>query len=1297
MDQCTSCKSGFHLNEVTNGCVSSCGEGSYLEHDGNVCRKCGENCRKCTSSTICSECKPGMTLQGNKCLMSCDAGSYYNGHRRTCEPCHRACATCAGTGMEACNKCAESYYMEEWKCVQSCSAGFYLAEQTSDSGEPQKICKKCDASCYSCSGPGERNCSTCVSGYNLEAGVCVVSTICKDANEESWAEGSFCVLVKKNNLCQRKVLQQLCCRTCSLKGNTVNYGAGKQFCPSDPRKLKEMSQEIFIRELRFSAGSFKIPKSSRTRGTSTFGSRKLGEMDRRSGAYRSANRPAQQAPVREYLTEQDRCHLCDATCYKCTGPENTDCISCGLTRYFDGGRCAFQCSLGKYALDGQCHLCHHTCEDCDDGGPDNCTSCDQDKFKVDRYLFQGQCRDACPEAHYHSREKTCAPCGENCNLCTSGHTCLRCAASYYPKDGVCVRLDCGEGEVEDPDYEDCLPCEEGCKKCFSVNPEHCISCREGFYKYDLKCYKTCPDKMYSFSTDMSCEPCDDNCVSCDDSQCYWCEDGLFLSDDKCVKECVEGFYGDEESQECEPCHSECRTCGGPNYDDCDTCEEGVTLVEGKCVVVRKTCPENSFLTDANVCAECHPSCKSCSGAGKNQCNTCERDWFLAARQTCLKKCPEGSFGNMTTGRCEDCLAGCVQCEDGVQCQKCLSGRKNQLYLEAGRCVSHCYRGFPEEGVCQSCAPLCASCERNATRCLSCVEPAVQLAHECRESCPPAHFSREGQCHRCPSACRDCTQDGLCKECENYYFLHEDRCLDDCPSGFYTDLERQECVRCRSACATCDGPDEDDCDSCTDERAVRYNGECLPKCPSNTYTDTYTMECRDCDRSCLTCSGPHVAACLTCREDMRKDIHGHCIFQTECSLRSYKDQQGECQPCHRLCHRCTGPSRAHCMSCNDQYFLLNHTCVAECPLGFYGDREQKLCERCHFTCESCRGRHSIECLTCKAHLLKLGRGCVETCGSSHYANMSSRTCERCDPSCGDCTGGGEAHCLTCRDRYFHLRTNGRCYATCPDNHYEDARTGTCERCHPTCKTCTDEGALACQSCYMGYRFLHGICESECMIGQYATAVTPSLKCESCDGSCVDCKGPGPHSCTVCPALDLLSNDGRCLTCCGEESRKDSAPMPQECCNCTESREECVPGVNFSFRGVEELAGRPVLFIITSILLILSLGGAVFLFLHFRSKDKPKVKASGYEKLGNSGGAKGSASFEPGYSGGSAHFRESQLVDYQDRAEDEEDEDEEDEDIVYMGQDGTVYRKFKYGLLEEDEEEEMEYDDESYSFR
>ncbi|XP_062310259.1 proprotein convertase subtilisin/kexin type 5b isoform X2 [Osmerus eperlanus] len=216
-DQCTTCRTGYYLSEGSNTCVASCEDSFYFDHDASMCRRCHENCKKCSSSSVCSECKQGMSLQNNKCQMTCDPGTYYNGHRRACEACHRACATCAGTGIEACNKCAEGYFLEEWRCVPSCSVGYYLSEQTSDKGDIQKSCKKCDHSCQSCSGSGERNCSTCVSGYNLEAGVCVVSTICKDANEESWAEGSFCVLVKKNNLCQRKVLQQLCCRTCSLK------------------------------------------------------------------------------------------------------------------------------------------------------------------------------------------------------------------------------------------------------------------------------------------------------------------------------------------------------------------------------------------------------------------------------------------------------------------------------------------------------------------------------------------------------------------------------------------------------------------------------------------------------------------------------------------------------------------------------------------------------------------------------------------------------------------------------------------------------------------------------------------------------------------------------------------------------------------------------------------------------------------------------------------------------------------------------------------------------------------------
>ncbi|GLD75172.1 proprotein convertase subtilisin/kexin type 5-like protein, partial [Lates japonicus] len=79
----------------------------------------------------------------------------------------------------------------------------------------------------------------------------------------------------------------------------------------------------------------------------------------------------------QYLSKHGLCHLCDATCLQCTGPEREDCISCPPTRFFDDGRCPIRCQTGRYALGRQCYLCHHTCHECTDEGPDNCTSCDR--------------------------------------------------------------------------------------------------------------------------------------------------------------------------------------------------------------------------------------------------------------------------------------------------------------------------------------------------------------------------------------------------------------------------------------------------------------------------------------------------------------------------------------------------------------------------------------------------------------------------------------------------------------------------------------------------------------------------------------------------------------------------------------------------------------------------------------------------------------------------------------------------------------------------------------------------------
>ncbi|XP_034997609.2 proprotein convertase subtilisin/kexin type 5 [Hippoglossus stenolepis] len=1200
-DQCTTCQPGHHLTEGTNTCTAVCGDNYYLDHDANMCRKCGENCVKCTSYSICTECSPDTSLQANRCQRSCAPGFYHDKQEGTCEPCDKACATCAGAGVEACNRCADGYLLEEWRCVSSCSASFYATEPSPEIADGHRICRRCDASCLICVGPSRGNCSGCSSGHRLQEGVCVVDTVCTDG---------------------------------------------------------------------------------------------------------------------EYQDGDGGCHACDATCLKCTGPRSEDCISCVSSRALDEGVCVVECAKGKYQSGGRCHLCDHTCATCTDAAPASCGSCDTDKFGVERYLYKGQCLDACPEAFYHTKERSCEPCADQCRLCTSPSHCLGCNSSYYVSDGACVKLECGEGEVEDPDYDDCMACEEGCSKCVLYNPRHCLSCTEGFYNFQDGCYKNCPAKTYSVDQEMTCVPCDDSCVSCDEHECYWCETDLFLSEGRCVSVCPDGSYGDEDTNDCEECHSDCVTCSGPEDSDCLSCETGRTLENGACGSDHEVCPAKTFLTDDGECEDCHPSCESCSGDEINQCTTCAKGQFLTTQQTCVSKCPGGFFASRLSGVCAVCPPGCLQCADAHRCTRCQSTRKAPLFLQDGQCVQQCVRGYPAGQVCRSCAAGCASCGRNATHCLSCDEPLILHKHQCVEDCPPAHAVRDRECQRCPSACQECGPLGQCTGCEEYHFLHEGRCVPDCPEKFFEDKERGECLSCHPDCALCDGPNADDCDACSDSEATLHDGACLAACSAHTYRDTVAGECKDCDVSCLSCFGPNAGSCTSCREGQRLEGHGHCVPSTnKCLPHQYADHDGECHPCHKYCHRCTGPRKTQCLSCNPRHLLLNGTCVDECPSGHYEDESGQRCEPCHPSCETCVGKHSHECLTCKTHLFREGKECVETCQHGHYGNAESRTCEKCDPSCGECIGGKEDSCLSCAPGLIYMRREGRCLPSCPQGFYHDAAHRTCEPCHASCRTCSGKDSLSCDSCYAGYLLSDGTCESLCDIGQFPVIKGSGHACEDCHVSCLECRGPGPTNCTVCPAQAILEAGGRCLLCCrheeGEEE-EEAATQQQDCCNCTETRGECVLSTNLAFTNEEEgeARGNLTIFIIACVLLVLALVAVVFLIRHSRSKRAPPdITPRGYEKLGSGGvfggGGGGahrgysSASYSGRASSSGGRFQESQLVDLSDRRsrgkKEDEDEDDDDEDIVYMGQDGTVYRKFRYGQLGDDKDDELEYDDESYTFR
>ncbi|XP_018413747.1 PREDICTED: proprotein convertase subtilisin/kexin type 5-like [Nanorana parkeri] len=563
--------------------------------------------------------------------------------------------------------------------------------------------------------------------------------------------------------------------------------------------------------------------------------------------------------------------------------------------------------------------------------------------------------------------------------------------------------------------------------------------------------------------------------------------------------------------------------------------------------------------------------------------------------------------------------------------------------------------------------MCAKCNGpDPDDCEKCASSSFFLYNgECFGRCPQGSFDMSGDkyCQECDSTCKSCHSFKTCDECKDGLVKNsQGHCVSykECDIHEYKD-EHKGCLPCHRKCSRCAGASEHQCLSCKDSY--------------------YLLKC---DSTCKSCHS--FKTCDECKDGLVKNSQGHCVSYKECDIHEYKDEHKGCLPCHRKCSRCAGASEHQCLSCKDSYYLLNSTCVSKCPDGHYQEDEEKRCVPCHSTCKTCSGRRSSQCLSCKEEWYSLGHSCVQHCISGYYADNTTASCERCHRVCKECQGPDSNDCLACFDKFFLMKTKNQCYSSCPEYYFEDHAQKACERCHPTCRMCRGSGALSCTSCVSSYQLQGGICISECFAGEYKGTQGPDGECEKCHESCIECKGRGPLNCTVCPASFLLYvNDGRCVQCCHSKP-EDS----RECCDCSEIPEECklITELLVDNDGHKKTA----LFVATSILVVLSIGAIIFFWRRARAKASTVIKG-GYEKLPDQ--TKSFQSFKSNRESTSS-FQRDHVIEYHDR-EEEEDDDDDDEDIVYMGQDGTVYRKFKYGLLEDDDDEDLEYDDESYSFR
>lgn len=71
---------------------------------------------------------------------------------------------------------------------------------------------------------------------------------------------------------------------------------------------------------------------------------------------------------------------------------------------------------------------------------------------------------------------------------------------------------------------------------------------------------------------------------------------------------------------------------------------------------------------------------------------------------------------------------------------------------------------------------------------------------------------------------------------------------------------------------------------------------------------------------------------------------------------------------------------------------------------------------------------------------------------YFAQNSTGSCERCHKSCKECTGPRATDCLSCNTYFYLLHATNECVSSCPQYYYENKDNNICERCHSSCLTC-----------------------------------------------------------------------------------------------------------------------------------------------------------------------------------------------------------------------------------------------------
>ncbi|KAL4449882.1 hypothetical protein ABPG74_015001 [Tetrahymena malaccensis] len=1128
-----------------NTCGDKCKANQYI--DGNNCTPCDQTCKTCSGGTI-KDCKDCSSISNryffaNQCLSQCPDQYYPDKTSQTCKKCDFTCFNCSGPNQNQCTQCSGDLYLNTGNtCQDSCPNGQYK-------NSTNNKCESCDSNCATCS-TAKNNCISCKTNQFLDTdGVCKGS--CPDGK---WT--NKCKLNTKYDFFFLKVFQSIAkwsCELCDLNCKTCD-DASKSNCTSCNSPLfldKNTKKCVDICPSKF-----------------------FGNQSNLS------------------------CDNCELTCQECTGQNSNQCTKCSDSLFLDVNKCVSVCQPGKFSnkSTNNCDLCDKSqCKECVDSST-NCTKCDTNLYLKN----DNTCQASCPKGFYGNPSNgKCDPCNSNCGTCfgPNADQCTNCSGDLFfdPVLKQCVPK-CSLKYYANKDNNQCMECDKSCQECSGSLKTECTSCPDKLILFNNQCISNCPDQYFKDPNAYNCIKCDKSCFNCiDDSpnSCNACKGSLFLTpSNQCLEDCPDGTYKDNNI--CKKCDQSCSTCSGPDKNNCTKCPENTYLEDNQC---KQECINGWKNSSNHTCDACNKQCKKCNGPDQNNCLECPAGTFYNSLQnTCGTECPSKFYANTSNNKCDNCDATCKNCSDSGsdQCLEC----EGQLFLKDGKyCSSSCndneYANILNN-KCEICDKKCKTCKEKADQCTGCNPGTFLNDGKCQSDCPDSTFKNDklNTCDKCDSSCLTCSGPSTfeCNSCKEGTYLDQNKnsCASQCPSKYFGDNSSNKCLECVENCDVCS--DNKKCQKCLSGFFLFY-GQCLDQCPEQYFNDKNTQQCSSCSKNCQTCFDSTSTGCLTCiPRTFKNSDNNSCLHETECPSGKYADfDTKKCEPCFSTCAECTGKDEKQCKQCIEGRLFYKGECLKECPSNTF--KFENTCFDCHSSCSTCYGGSELKCLTCSTGLLQEG-SCVDKCLLNYYASTKNgqQVCLQCNEQCSKCNGPDSNNCTECSSKLFMYQNqcvencpifhiydekrqcqicnksikNNKCVDECGQSEYLDKNTLLCKPCAAQCQTCYGPTTTECKQCSDGYFF--DVQKNECKQNcpeKYFPNKQKNL-CEECDTKCNTCSNQGDSSCLSCNS-PLVLFEGKCLKDapngyykdkeefkkCKEDCKTCDGPSSNDCLSCQEN--------------------------------------------------------------------------------------------------------------------------------------------------